>query len=222
MFLNDSRRIQRPSRSLVLVRTSLPTIDWDLEVCRQLKAQCSLGAVALFGAAVPSLLRRIKADDAIDYADLGEPDATVVELMTGTPPAQVQGLLYRAGHEWAQTAQQPFERDLDSMPFPRWELLPYDRYVISRSSTSGRLRFLPMLTPRGCPYGCSYCPYPVGQGLKWRFRSPGNVVHEMQHLVERLGVEHILFRDPMFSATDASRPDLRGDPPARAEGSVEV
>jgi radical SAM superfamily enzyme YgiQ (UPF0313 family) len=56
-----------------------------------------------------------------------------------------------------------------------------------------------MLTSRGCPYGCSYCPYPVGQGLKWRYRSPKNVVDEMEHLVRDLGVQHILFRDPMFS-----------------------
>ncbi|MEO8526270.1 MAG: radical SAM protein, partial [Caldimonas sp.] len=57
-----------------------------------------------------------------------------------------------------------------------------------------------MLSSRGCPFGCSYCPYPVGQGLKWRFRSPENVVDEMEHLVRQFGVEHILFRDPMFSA----------------------
>ena len=201
-----SQRLQADpavSSSLVLVRTSLPTIDWDLEVCRQLKVECGPGGVAIFGAAVPSLRRRIEADEAIDYAVLGEPDETVIELINGEPLAQIPGLMYRAGKGWAQTAQRPFERDLDSMPFPRWELLPYDRYVIPKSSTSGHLRFLPMLTSRGCPYGCSYCPYPVGQGLKWRFRSPRNVVDEMEHLVARLGVEHILFRDPMFSLQQA-------------------
>jgi radical SAM superfamily enzyme YgiQ (UPF0313 family) len=59
--------------------------------------------------------------------------------------------------------------------------------------------FLPMLTSRGCPIGCHYCPYPVGQGLLWRFRSPKNVVDEIEHLVVDLGIEYILFRDPMFS-----------------------
>ena len=56
-----------------------------------------------------------------------------------------------------------------------------------------------MLTSRGCPFGCHYCPYPVGQGLPWRFRSPGNVVDEIEHLVKDLGIQYILFRDPMFS-----------------------
>jgi hypothetical protein len=46
------------------------------------------GRVAIFGAAVPSLRRRIEADDAIDYAVLGEPDETVIELMKGEAPAR--------------------------------------------------------------------------------------------------------------------------------------
>src|SRR5258706_2204223 len=56
-----------------------------------------------------------------------------------------------------------------------------------------------MLTSRGCPFGCHYCPYPVGQGIPWRYRSPGNVVDEIEHLVKGLGIQYILFRDPMFS-----------------------
>ena len=37
---------------------------------------------------MPSLRRRIEADDAIDYAVLGEPDETVIELMKGEAPAR--------------------------------------------------------------------------------------------------------------------------------------
>lgn len=187
------------SDCLVLVRTSLPTIDWDLGVCAEIRRMTTPGAIGLFGPAVPSLLRRIETDPSLDYIVLGEPDGPVAELATGAPLPHIAGLMYRKNGQWIRTAERPLERDLDSIPFPRWDMLPYDRYVIPRSSTSGRLRFLPMLSSRGCPYGCSYCPYPIGQGLKWRFRSPTNVVDEMEHLVREFGVEHILFRDPMFS-----------------------
>ncbi len=184
---------------LAVVRTSLPTIDWDLEVCAQIRRAHPGTRLALYGGAVPALAFRIERDQTVDVAILGEPDEPVAELMGGTPPEQVSGLLFRGERGWQRTAERKAQRDLDSLPFPHWDLFPYDRYVIPKSSTSGKLRFLPMLTSRGCPYGCSYCPYPVGQGLKWRYRSPHNVVDEIDHLVRDFGVEYILFRDPMFS-----------------------
>jgi radical SAM superfamily enzyme YgiQ (UPF0313 family) len=85
------------------------------------------------------------------------------------------------------------------LPFPKWELLPHHRYTLPKSSATAAVPFLPMLTSRGCPFGCHYCPYPVGQGLPFRYRSPQNVVDEIQHLVQDLGIKYILFRDPMFS-----------------------
>ncbi len=109
------------------------------------------------------------------------------------------GLNYRLGESWTENPPRPFLKELDRLPFPRWELLPYERYTLPRSSTTAAVPFLPMLTSRGCPFGCHYCPYPVGQGLPWRFRSPKNVVDEIEHLVKDLNIRYILFRDPMFS-----------------------
>ena len=186
--------------ALVAVRTSLPTIDWDLDVCAEVRRKCDVGAIVLIGPVIQSLLKRIEQDPSIDYAILGEPDYPVVELMRGDPLEQIQGLIYKneAG-SWQKTPERPFERDLDALHFPAWDLFPVDKYSIPRSSNAGKMRFLPMLTSRGCPYGCNYCPYPVGQGLRWRYRSAENVVDEMEWLVNQLGVEYILFRDPMFS-----------------------
>jgi len=185
--------------TLAMIRTSLPTIDWDLEVCTQIRRRSPRLRIAIWGGAVPSLLFRIQLDPTIDFAVLGEPDETVAELMHGEDMAQIAGLLFREGGDWRRNPERKAERDLDRLPFPRWELLPYERYVIPKSSMMGRMRFLPILTSRGCPYGCIYCPYPVGQGLKWRYRSPGNVVDEIEHLVRDLRVQYVLFRDPMFS-----------------------
>jgi radical SAM superfamily enzyme YgiQ (UPF0313 family) len=185
--------------TLAVIRTSLPTIDWDLNVCAQIRRHYPQLRIALYGGAVPSLLFRIERDPVIDYAVLGEPDDVVAELMRGQELPEIAGLLFREANGWRRTTERKTDRDLDRLPFPRWELLPYERYVIPKSSTMGRMRFLPILTSRGCPFGCSYCPYPTGQGLKWRYRSPGNVVEEMEHLVRDFRVEYVLFRDPMFS-----------------------
>jgi anaerobic magnesium-protoporphyrin IX monomethyl ester cyclase len=188
------------SGALVMVRTSLPSIDADLQFCGEVKNAVAPGALGLFGAAAPSLLKRIEVESSLDYVILGEADGPVVELMLGTAPAEIPGIMFRGGgRTWVRTPERPMERDLDSIPFPRWDMLPVEKYRIPKSSASGALRFLPILSSRGCPFGCNYCPYPIGQGLKWRFRTPKNVVDEMEYLVKNFGVEHLLFRDPMFS-----------------------
>jgi radical SAM superfamily enzyme YgiQ (UPF0313 family) len=115
------------------------------------------------------------------------------------PLKDTPGLTYRNEFGWVETTAKPFIKDLDSMPFPKWELLPYERYQMPKSSVHANVRFLPMWTSRGCPIGCHYCPYPVGQGEKWRRRSASNVVDEIEHLVNDLGIRYLIFRDPMFS-----------------------
>src|SRR5450432_2187056 len=67
--------------ALVLVRTLLPTIDVDLAFCRSLRSLGTLGAVALFGPPVPSLIRRVELEDSLDFAILTEADQPALELM---------------------------------------------------------------------------------------------------------------------------------------------
>ena len=105
--------------TLVVIRTSLPTIDWDLSVCAEVRKACTSAVIALYGPAVSSLLSRIEQDSTIDYAVLGEPDRTVVQLVRGETPSEIAGLLYRNGRDWQRTAERKFDRQLDAIPFPR-------------------------------------------------------------------------------------------------------
>ncbi len=186
--------------SLLVLRTSLPTIDWDLRICAELRSRCRPAKVLIYGPVVAPLLWRIQRDTDVDYAVIGEPDQPVLELLRRTPLDGIGGLVWRDGAEWRRNPDRKFEKDLDAMVFPRWDLFPIERYTIPKSAAAGALRFLPMLTSRGCPFGCNYCPYPVGQGLPWRDRSAKNVVDEIEHLVRDLGVQYVIFRDPLFSA----------------------
>ena len=187
-------------QTLVVVRTSLPTIDLDLDFCATVRARCAPAAVVIYGPVVKPLLWRIQAHGGADMAIIGESDGPVVELLAGTALRDIPGLVWRGADGWVQNAERPFEKDLAKLPFPRWDLMPTDRYIIPQSSAAGSLRFLPMLSSRGCPFGCNYCPYPVGQGLPWRNRDAMNVVDELEHLVRNYGVEYVIFRDPLFSA----------------------
>jgi hypothetical protein len=184
---------------LVFVRTSGPTLDTDVAFCEKLKARQPQIKIAMYGAIVPHVVKRLEREICIDYLILGEPDEPALELITGQPEESIHGLHYRAEIGWTANQDRPFIKILDEVPFPKWELFPYHEYQIPRSSMRSHVRFLPMLTSRGCPVGCHYCPYPVGQGALFRLRTPQNVVDEIEHLVKDLGIEYILFRDPIFS-----------------------
>ncbi|MCX7964136.1 MAG: B12-binding domain-containing radical SAM protein [Candidatus Sumerlaea chitinivorans] len=71
--------------------------------------------------------------------------------------------------------------NLDTLPFPAWELM---------TSTSAAA----VETSRGCPYRCTYCA--SGQLVpKWRAKSPQRVADELEFLVRELGAEDIAFYD---------------------------
>jgi anaerobic magnesium-protoporphyrin IX monomethyl ester cyclase len=188
-----------PQSTLVVMRAALTTLDWDLSVCAAVKEANPHVALAFFGSVAPHVMKRLQREACLDYILQGEPDETVYELATGRAEDEILGLIYRRDAAWVERPPRPFLKELDQLPFPKWELLPYHRYTLPKSSATAAIPFLPMLTSRGCPFGCHYCPYPVGQGLPWRYRSPKNVVDEVEHLVRGLGIQYILFRDPMFS-----------------------
>jgi radical SAM superfamily enzyme YgiQ (UPF0313 family) len=197
--VGEAKEQKDGAKTLAVLRTSAPTLDSDLDACAEIAKANPDVVICVYGAVVPHVLPRIAKETSIDFAIPGEPDEAVLEIFNGAPIDGVKGLAHRSNGEWVQNEPRRFTRDLDSIPFPKWELFPYHEYAIPRSSTAGQLLFLPMLTSRGCPFGCHYCPYPVGQGALWRFRSPQNVLDEIEHLVRDLGIEYILFRDPMFS-----------------------
>ncbi|HEY1754528.1 MAG TPA: B12-binding domain-containing radical SAM protein [Bryobacteraceae bacterium] len=184
--------------ALVVVRTSAPTLDWDLEICRDIKKNRPSCHLLIYGPVVASVLGRIQKESCIDYIVKGDPDETVEKVLV-SELTEVPGLTYRNPFGWTENNAKPFIKDLDHLPFPKWELLPFEQYQMPKSSAHANVPFLPMWTSRGCPIGCHYCPYPVGQGLPWRARSAKNVLDEIEHLVKDLGIRYILFRDPMFS-----------------------
>jgi len=186
-------------RTFVLIRTSAPTLDWDLQVCREIKERVDKVCIGIYGPVVSKVLPRIQQEASIEYIIKGDPDENVEALLNDRDVAEISGLIYRQVDEWIENPSQPFIRELDKLPFPKWEMLPYKKYRIPKSSTASEIAFLPIWSSRGCPIGCHYCPYPIGQGVPWRYRSAVNVVDEIEHLVKDLGIEYILFRDPMFS-----------------------
>ncbi|MBT0772993.1 cobalamin-dependent protein [Kineosporia sp. J2-2] len=125
-----------------------------------------------------------------------EGEATVVALARALEQRDdwrsVPGIAFLDGGLSRVTPVRPLIADLDTVPFPvRDETSRYlgdDHYFL--------------VTTRGCPFVCTFCSVPAfykePAGPAWRKRSVGNVVDEMQWLVDVHGARAFSFLDDEF------------------------
>lgn len=137
--------------------------------------------------------------DAIDYVVLGEGEETIVDLVHAIDKkldvSDVAGIAYRRDGKVIKTTPRPFNENLDALPFPAWELLPgHEKYFWD---PKGR-RYYPIMTSRGCPYGCINCSKLV-HGYKLRYRSVENVMAEIRYIHDRFKADEVIIIDDGFN-----------------------
>lgn len=57
----------------------------------------------------------------------------------------------------------------------------------------------PMVTSRGCPYGCIFCSVGLVSGRRWRYRSPESVVAELAAAYEKYNIREFDILDDTFT-----------------------
>jgi anaerobic magnesium-protoporphyrin IX monomethyl ester cyclase len=122
-------------------------------------------------------------DDAADFVICGEPEAACLELA--------------AGKDLSGRVSSTALTDLDSLPFPRWDLIRSKRFGYVNRGRLGLTRAVPMLTSRSCPEHCTYCPHRIT--ASFRARSDSNVLDELAELCAQHERAHVVIRDPLFT-----------------------
>jgi anaerobic magnesium-protoporphyrin IX monomethyl ester cyclase len=87
-------------------------------------------------------------------------------------------------------------RELDSLPFPAWDLVDVERYRSTWRSHHGYFS-MNLVTTRGCPYHCNWCAKPI-YGQRYTARSPEHVVEEMAWLKRTFRPDHLWIADDIF------------------------
>jgi radical SAM superfamily enzyme YgiQ (UPF0313 family) len=153
----------------------------------------------LVGGPHPSALRGQVLEDCpwFDIACCGEGEETVVELAQVLDNqgdlSTVAGIYYWDAGQLRETAARRPVPDLDSLPFPALELAgDLSRYPGAQPTLKSPSMHL--MASRGCPYRCTFCSKSVF-GSTVRFRSPQNIVNEMEWLHTRFGINEIFCQD---------------------------
>ncbi len=151
----------------------------------------------LLGYAATHFAHEILARDLAEVVTRGDPEVAVGHLARGTLAPGLDGVIQRADDGRVAPSMNGAITALDTLDFPRWDGFPMGEYQYF--PLLKKRPFITLLSSRGCPYGCHFCPYPIAQGAPFRPRSAENIVAEMEMLVARHGVRSILFRDPTFT-----------------------
>ncbi len=108
---------------------------------------------------------------------------------------ETKGIAFRDQHGEVQiNPDRPFIENLDSLPIPLHDKLPWKKYKVP--IVGGPYTFV--LTSRGCPAGCRYCIKHVTYQASVRHRSPDHVLKEM-YMLKEMGMHHIHFEADLFT-----------------------
>lgn len=143
-------------------------------------------------------------DEGADFVVLGEAEHTLTQLITAIDQQQknfllIPGVAFKQNDAVIKTARRNVLKELDSLPFPAWDLVDIEAYRKTWLKTKGYFS-LNMATTRGCPFKCNWCAKPI-YGNRYNSRSPQNVVAELKMLKEKIGFDHIWFCDDIFGLT---------------------
>ncbi len=166
---------------------------------------CLPGLRTVFGGPHVSALkeRAVRDFPEVDFAVVGEGEATLHELLSGgwEAPEAVKGLTYRDGPQGGArfNGYRAEALDLDTLPFPAYgKLEGFPKAYKLPIFNYPKVPNTSCISSRGCPYACSYCDRSVFQ-RSFRFNSAEYLYEHMRHLRERFGIRHINFYDDQFT-----------------------
>ncbi|MCH7808856.1 MAG: B12-binding domain-containing radical SAM protein [Planctomycetes bacterium] len=163
----------------------------------------------------------------VDFAVLGEGEETLIELLDALSHPKdlsvqdIEGLAYRApteatmpradgdtqlrtleGGGQTRIVRNPARkrrRDLDSVPWPAWDLIPVHNYMeANRFQDATDRRVMLILGTRGCPYRCRFCSSVAMWTTRFFMREPRDIVDEMESYMRQYGATEFHFQDLTF------------------------
>ena len=203
-----------------------PQTRMVIETARAIKKADPRVLVISGGVNAQALASRLLATGAIDLITNTESEKLIVQIVRawqqGDDFSSLAAVTRLTDEKLIRSPVAPSTTydDLDCLPYPAWDLLPFAKYEIMNaphgSITPGKVRrYAPIMTSRGCPFRCAYCHIseerslagPRGNIGLLRLKSIDRVMMEINHL-RSLNVTHLFIEDDSLLAKKARVTDL--------------
>lgn len=144
--------------------------------------------IAIGGPHVSTLKEQALAESSGDFGFSMEAERSLVNFCKGEPPESIPGVIYRKNGKILQNAPSVIQ-DLDNIAFPKYKDFDLPSYARKR---------IPIISSRGCPCQCTFCPIVTVMGRRYRLRSAKNVFAELEYWYQH-GYRDFDFQDDNFT-----------------------
>jgi len=139
----------------------------------------------------------------IDYAIVGEGEFSMLEfsynIFHGKKIEKIPGISYiNKENKFIDNGPSKRIEFIDKIPRPAWHLLKPENYFTDYFTiglAKGKLRNMPILATRGCPYQCTFCSSPTMWTTRYIMREPKEIVDEIEWLIKIYNANDFEFFD---------------------------
>ncbi|MEE2698250.1 MAG: radical SAM protein [Pseudomonadota bacterium] len=117
-------------------------------------------------------------------------------------PKNIPGTIYRENGEIVRPPARTDYPDVNLIPYPNRDLIPLENYGAKhtiRGVSRDVWRVIEVDSSRGCPYACTFCNVELTHGRKTRFRTPDNILGEIEQCVKTFDTNFVVFNDSTFT-----------------------
>jgi radical SAM superfamily enzyme YgiQ (UPF0313 family) len=155
-----------------------------------IKQKHPITKICVGGPYVSMVKEEILVNPNIDYAVFGEGEKTFAELISFLKGeieiSRIKGLIYRDSIILSNAPRENID-DLNTLPFPAYDIFKMNRYPNHR-----------IITSRGCPYECNFCFDSKLWNGQWRKREIDSVIEELLYLFKKFKKKNVVFIDNSF------------------------
>ncbi|MCK5024258.1 MAG: radical SAM protein [Thermoplasmata archaeon] len=182
-----------------------PMIDEAMHIAKVAKES---GKIVIVGGPHATALP----DDMLEskYVDIvvrGEGEQTLLEIIDALKTSKnlsgindkILGISYISNGKIIHTLDRPYIENVDDIPFPARDLLELEKYSVNYPGFDANKPVTSIMGSRGCPAKCIFCASNVVWRRQARFRSPENIVQEVESVINDFGINQFNFSDDTFT-----------------------
>jgi radical SAM superfamily enzyme YgiQ (UPF0313 family) len=182
-----------------------PSADVSYQVLKKIRFEFPKTIIVAGNLHASLFSEELLINDYVDFVVHGEGEQALLELVESLKAnvdySLIKGISYKIKGQVISTGKRDKINDLDSLPYPAWDLFPMNKYKNDpRTEMKKDTMAVHILATRGCPNQCTFCSSRSerSMGSRYRMRSPKNIADEIEHLHETYNATVFTFMDLAF------------------------